>query len=487
MVVVASNRVVIPMIPTKKVNMKLNKSIKSVPSAPVYTHEGGKAVKITPILELRRSVLSTMLWDETFYESGQEIAARIQSLVSKVPAAKVAQLAYEARTKGKLRHVPLWLARSMAPLPTHREYVADVLSSVIQRPDELTEFLSIYWKDKKQPLSAQVKKGLGKAFTKFDEYQLAKYNRDSVVKLRDVLFLTHAKPVDKEQEQLWKKLIGGYCSKCWERQDKHKGKKHEFVEAKLKTPDTWEVALSASQGENKKDTWETLLKTNKLGALALLRNLRNFKETGVDEKLIRKALAEMSVERVLPYRFITAAKYAPNLEPELEQAMYKCIESKTKLGGKTVLLIDVSGSMNDKVSSKSDSTRLDCANGLAILARELFSDVEVYTFSERVAQVPSRRGFALRDAINSSQPHSGTYLGRALADINARVKYDRIIVFTDEQSADTSTPPQKNSQGYVVNVAANKNGVGYGAWNHIDGFSEAILDYIIELEALTNE
>ena len=40
---------------------------------------------------------------------------------------------------------------------------------------------------KRQPVSAQVKKGLARALTKFDAYQLAKYDRDSAVKLRDVL------------------------------------------------------------------------------------------------------------------------------------------------------------------------------------------------------------------------------------------------------------------------------------------------------------
>jgi hypothetical protein len=424
-----------------------------------------------------------MLWEDTFYESGEEIANRIQNLVKAVKPDKVAALATEARTSGKLRHVPLWIARAMAPLPTHRGYVAPILKSVIQRPDELTEFLALYWKGGKQPLSNQVKKGLAAAFGKFDEYSLAKYNRDNAIKLRDVLFLTHPKPENKDQEKLWKKLIGGYCSKCWKREDKHENiKSHKFVEAKLETPDTWEVALSASEGENKKESWERLLREEKLGALALLRNLRNFKLCGVDENLVRKALAQMKVERVLPYRFITAAKYAPNLEPELEQAMLKALDIKGKIGGKTVLLVDVSGSMDAAIGGKTEVTRIDAACGLAILAREMFKDVEVYTFSNDLKQVPTRRGFALRDAVKNSQSHQGTYLKGALERIT--VPYDRIIVFTDEQSQDGVANPRHGSLAYMINVASNRNGVGYGAWNHIDGFSEAMLDYIVELEKL---
>ncbi len=88
---------------------------------------------------------------------------------------------------------------------------------MIQRPDELTEFLAIYWagklgameQRKTQAVSAQVKKGLAKALAKFDAYQLAKYDRDGAVRLRDVLFLVHAKPKDKEQEAVWKQLVDG--------------------------------------------------------------------------------------------------------------------------------------------------------------------------------------------------------------------------------------------------------------------------------------
>jgi hypothetical protein len=90
---------------------------------------------------------------------------------------------------------------------------------------------------------------------------------------------------------------------------------------------------------------------------------------------------------------------------------------------------------------------------------------------------------ALRDALEASQPHSGTYLGAAVTQVEkeCRGKYDRIIVITDEQSHDRVPAPK--AKGYVVNVASNQNGVGYGSWTHIDGWSEAVIDYIAELEA----
>src|SRR5437868_5242506 len=173
------------------------------------THEGARAANLSPELQLRRSVLACLLWENQFYEDGVEIAGRIAELVPKVEAEKVAALAIEAREQMKLRHAPLLLVREMARHKTHRALVAETLARVIQRADDLAEFVAIYWKDGRVPLSNQVKKGLAAAFPKFDEHALAKYDRGGPIKLRDVLFLSHAKPHDEAQAAVWKKLIWG--------------------------------------------------------------------------------------------------------------------------------------------------------------------------------------------------------------------------------------------------------------------------------------
>ena len=424
------------------------------------TYEGAPAAVISDEQALRRSALACMLWEDEFYESGVTIAERIWTLVPKVEAAKVAALAVEARTKMKLRHVPLLLVREMARLPTHRALVAETLVQVIQRADELAEFLAIYWAEGKVPLSGQVKKGLAAAFTKFDEYALAKYDRANAIRLRDVLFLCHAKPVDTAQAQLWKRLIAG----------------------ELATPDTWEVALSGG-AFSKRQNWERLLLERKLGALALLRNLRNMREAGVEESLVLTALDAMRTERVLPFRFLAAARYAPQWEEGLERAMFRSVAGAEKLPGRTVLLVDVSGSMTWKLSAKSDMARTDAAYGLAILLREVAEKVTIYTFSTTAKLVPARRGFALRDALAMSQPNLGTNLGASLEFVMRDVgPYDRIVVITDEQSADPVPAPV--GRRYMVNVASAKNGVGYSQWTHIDGWSEAVIEYIRELETV---
>jgi hypothetical protein len=453
------------------------------------THEGARARVITPEQALRRSVLSCMLWEGEFYEDGVQIAGRIHELVPQVAAEKVAALAVEARERMKLRHAPLLLVREMARYATHRGLVAETLTRVIQRADELSEFVAIYWAMGRQPLSAQVKKGLAAAFGKFDEYALAKYDRAGAVRLRDVLFLCHARPVDEAQAALWRRL----------------------VDNRLATPDTWEVSLSAlgrdSQGQrvDKRETWGRLLIERKLGALALLRNLRNMQEAGVDLELVRKGLETMKAERVLPFRFVSAAKHAPRLEPDLEKAMFRCLEGHERLAGKTILIVDCSGSMHGQISRKSELDRLSAAAALAVLLRETCDEVAVYatagndsTRIHATMLVPSRRGFALRDLLAYEKTSrviggGGIFLKQVIDYVRKEEneKADRIIVITDEQDCDLVNKPTSahpfGRTNYLINVASFKNGIGYGEWTHIDGWSEAVVDYIAEFESAQAE
>jgi hypothetical protein len=428
----------------------------------IFTREGAPARAFTPGAELKRALMNCLLWEDQFYEDGVTIADRIKALVPAVPPERVAALAIQAREEMKLRHAPLLIIREMARHATHRGLVADTMARVIQRPDEMTELLAIYWADalgpmqqrKRQPISAQVKKGLARALTKFDAYQLAKYDRDGAVRIRDVLFLVHAKPKDAEQEKVWK----------------------QFVDGVLPSPDTWEVSLSA--GADKREAFERLIAEKKLGGLALLRNLRLMQKADVPRETIEAAIEAMRVDRILPYRFITAARYAPDFEPELEAAMLKSIKDYPRLEGRTRLLIDVSGSMDMSLSAQSEMTRLEAACGLAILAREVCESCEIFTFSNEVKKVPPRRGFALRDAVAASQPHGGTYLGKAVTEVDQRGC--RLIVFTDEQSHDKVEAPK--GLGYMVNVASYQHGVGAGPWRRVDGFSEAVIAWIAASE-----
>lgn len=450
---------------------------KSVP-AMTLNSAGSPVREISSEQQLRRVTLAAMLWEDQFYVNGKTHATIVSELVAKVQPEKVAALALEARTRFKLRHVPLLLARELA---RHGKLQAQALTDIVQRPDEMSEFLSIYWREGKTAVSNQVKRGLAACFNKFNEYQLAKWDKNSAaIRLRDVMFLSHPKPQSAVEAELFKRI----------------------AEDKLTTPDTWETQLSG--GADKAATFTRLMAENKLGALAFLRNLRNMVQAGISQSTIEAYSQNLDASRVLPFRYITAARQVPQFEAMLEAMMLKSLQTQAKLPGRTVLVVDTSGSMGAMLSGKSEISRLDAACSLAILAREICEDVVIYATAgcdgsrkHATMLIPNRRGFALSDYIRSPEVSrkiggGGIFLVQAMDWIAAQERsnhVDRVIVFTDEQdTGGRGFEPHKakrlsKDKNYILNVGSDRNGINSAQWETVTGFSEAVIDYIQALEA----
>lgn len=439
---------------------------------------GALAAVQNPEALLRRAVMGCLLWEDLFYESGESGAENIRSLVHQVSMETASQIAIEARHFQKLRHVPLFIVREMAR-HTNREsgpaFVSYTLEKVIQRADELSEFLALYWKDGKQPLSKQVKKGLAKAFQKFEEYHFAKYDRDGEVKLRDVLFLSHAKP-NQEREELYKRV----------------------AERSLAIPNTWENRLSA--GESPKAVFTEMIESNTLGALAFLRNLRNMEQAGVEKKTILKGFSQVNSKWLLPLNYLSAAKYAPRYEREIEELMLRGFSQVKKLPGHTVFFVDVSGSMGSLISGKSEFNRLDVACAMAMVAEATCESISVYATAgsdparqHKTELVAPRRGFGLIDSIKktSGRLGGGGIFTRQCLEYAAPLESgaDRVIIFSDSQDCDEPnrrTPKPFGKHNYIVDVSAHSRGINYdGVWtSEISGWSEHFLTYIASLEGL---
>jgi hypothetical protein len=445
---------------------------------------GPRAAKQSDEATLRRLVMSCLLWEKNAYCDGELIVEQIKALVPKVPC--VGEMAIEARFKQKLRHVPLLLVREMARhgMPG----VADTLAKICHRPDEMTEFLALYWSDNGETvggdvlktLSAQVKKGLAQAFGKFDEYQLAKYNRlDKDVKLRDVLFLSHAKPT-KDREGLYKRLIAN----------------------ELAVPDTWEVGLSAAKSEDeKRKVWERLIESSRLPALAFLRNLRNMQKASVSRDAIAKAFKNCKVDMLLPINFLQARKYAPDWSREIEDLMYRCTKTWPRFPGFTTLVIDVSGSMGNQLSDKSEFTRMDAAAAMAVLAAECCDHISVYATAgndysreHHTQKVKPLRGFALADEILNLKHHlggGGIFTRQVCEHISKKEETpDRLLIFSDSQDCDwpeRRQPKPFGKRNYVIDVSSHALGINYkGVWTaEIAGWSEHFLRFIASLEQVS--
>lgn len=441
---------------------------------------------------LRRAVMACLLWEDLAYESGLDNAKNIIKLIPQVEPEKVASIAVEARVNQKLRHVPLFIAVQMLKHKNHRPFVKTILPQIITRADQLTDFLALYQKENKlnkklHKLANAAKQGLAEAFLRFDEYQLAKYDRNTGIKLRDVMFLTHPKPKDGAQAALFKRLAAG----------------------ELKTPDTWEVALSTTPRVQHAEVWRRLIAERKLGALAYLRNLRNMLRVDLSVQEIEKGLENLSGSMLLPLNFLAAAKEVPELKRGLNNFILRSYENLKKLGGNSIFVVDVSGSMQAKISGKSDFSRMEVASAMAMLAFFQCEHIEIYVTAGSDSALEHKTqlldnvikgytpGFELAQAVMDSKTKmggGGIFTTQCLRYIKSVTKFkdvERIIVFSD--SADCGRgdgkPEPFGKHNYIVDVSAHQRGINYaGKWTaEIAGWSEHFLTYIAALEGVSNQ
>ena len=437
---------------------------------------------------LRRAVLANLLWENIAYIDGESVANEIKRLIPLCDPKDVADLTVEARVMQKLRHTPLFLAVEMCKHDATRPYVKEVLPKIITRADMLTDFMALYWGDGKCPICNAAKKGLAKAFHNFNEYKFAKYDRNTEIKLRDVMFMVRPKPENKLEEELYKKI----------------------ADRTLETPETWEVLLSlAHTNEEKVAVWTKLITEGKIGGKAMLMNLQNMQKVGVPRPIIEKGLKELNGAMLLPLDFLKAVRNSNGLEREIEDAMLNTYKNMPKLPGKTLFIVDVSGSMGSLTSGGSKFSRFDQACAMAMLAVNMAEDcVLVATAgsdSERmeahkIITYPSK-GFELFHEIEQTRHeigHGGIFTAQCLDSLRKELNvqngdFDRIIVFSDSQDIDVMynsniKPRPFGKYNYICDVSCHTKGIAYnGVWTaEISGWSEHFLTYIAAYEGIEN-
>jgi 60 kDa SS-A/Ro ribonucleoprotein len=411
-------------------------------------HEGAPAWKMDARTELYAAVVTASLAD-TFYEKANDRLIRIRELVAQNEAGFVARLAVYTRTQMHLRSVSLVLAAELAALHNGDSLVSRTIGRVIDRADEITELLAYYQlrnqrkgAKKLNRLSKQVQKGLALAFNKFDEYQFAKYNRATEVKLRDALFLAHPKARDARQQEVFDKI----------------------VQDTLATPYTWETELSAlgqqqfasaeARAQAFRAKWEELLDSGKLGYMALLRNLRNLLEADVSaahlDKLCRCLADEKAVQnaRQLPFRYLAAYREvlalrsggAAGVLTALEAAIQASIQNVKGFGAETrvVIACDVSGSMQQGVSARSSILLYDIGLLLGMLLQHRCRHVVTGMFGDRwqVVNLPQTSVLANVQEFYKREGQVGYATNGHLVVrdlVQRRVQADKVMLFTDCQ------------------------------------------------------
>ena len=271
----------------------------------------------------------------------------------------------------------------------------------------------------------------------------------------------------------------------------------------LATPETWEVLLST--GKDKKESWTKLITEGKIGGLAMLRNIANMRKANVDRKVINEGLEKLKSSMLMPLDFLKAERMNPEFSRQIEDAMINSYTNLPKLKGRTLFIVDVSGSMGSRMSSKSDFTRFDAACAMAMLAANQCEDYElVCTAGNDYSRVGAhehiqypQKGFGIYNQIKSTGTrigYGGIFTRQCLEWCKEQFKdkeFDRIIVFSDSQDCDypnKRVPKPFGTYNYICDVSANTKGVNYkGVWTaEISGFSEHFLTYIAAMEGINN-
>ncbi|AWH83668.1 TROVE domain-containing protein [Flavobacterium album] len=480
-------------------------------------HEGAKAYRLTPEMELYTAVVTTGL-NDTAYEQSNQRLKRITALIAQCDPEFVARLAVYARAQMNLRSVPLVLSVELAKSVSGNTVVSRAISNVIQRADEITELLAYYQAanartgtKKLNRLSKQVQKGLVASFNKFDEYQFAKYNRDTDVKLRDALFLVHPKAKDEAQQELFNKIAAD----------------------KLATPYTWETELSAlgrqkfaTAAEKKQAVaakWAELIASKKIGYMALMRNLRSILEADVPGYCIQMVCEYLSNEKAvagskqLPFRFLSAYRELKDLRSGYTSAILGALEDAVMQSAKNikgfgydtsvVIACDVSGSMQVPVSTRSSVKLYDIGLMLGMLLQSQCRNVTTGMFGDRwkAINMPSRNVLSnvMEYYRREGEVGYATNGYLVIEDLIAqRKKVDKVMLFTDVQMYDSGLfgnsvqnswkrykEMAPNAKLYLFDLAGHGNtplDISRNDVYLIAGWSDKIFDLLYSLENAGN-
>lgn len=431
-----------------------------------FTAEGGMGWQRTPKGELFLAAV-TSLNEDTFYESADKRTNRIQALATdpeivNAPEWTLGMVRWLRQQVG-LRSIPTVVAISAVKarldaglIGTNRQIIEAAIGRLDEASDMIAGWMSLYGRN----IPSCVRRGVADALrARLSERSYLKWagrmNAGSVT-LRDVINLTHPKPKDKTQEALIKyALDAGYSQKGDDKQLPVIRARRQFLAmdpdaqiSALTGPDAQDVirkaaltheVIAGAIGTIPADVWETLVP--EMGYMALRMNLRRIEASGASRSLIgaiNKRLGdveEAAKSRTMPVSFYAAYKNAPlAFAAALQDAANGSLENVPALKGRTLVLLDRSGSMDYPLSAKSSLTRQDAANVFASALAIRGENVRVVAFDNRMEDVKVTSADLLRVVDQMPAARGGTYTPDAVAYAHKKgEKYDRIVILTDEQ------------------------------------------------------
>ncbi|MFF7295377.1 TROVE domain-containing protein [Streptomyces sp. NPDC008265] len=458
----------------------LRARVKSAPAAPTSpvrsagrsrTAEGGPGHLRDPRSELFLLAVANFVTQQTAYESGQarddRFAALVRTLAVEDPAWTAGLLRWlrndahmrTASLVGAAAYVKARLDAGATDGPSNR----GVVDSVLRRADEPGELLAHWTSAYGRNVPKPVKRGIGDAVRRlYSGTSLLKYDTDSrAYRFGDVLNLVHASPdpakpwqgelfrhaLDRRHNPQAAQVPAGNRTLAAHRAlmelpvSERRGVvlAADGAERLAEAGMTWEALAGWLQGPLDAAAWEAVIPS--MGAMALLRNLRNFDRAGVSDEVAAEVAARIcdpdnvARSRQFPFRYLAAYRHAPSLRwaYPLERALGHSLVNVPALPGRTLVLVDRSGSMWAPLSDRSELNRADAAAvfGAALALRAERADL--VQFGSTSEAVPYTRGESVLKVLERFGDLGGTCTAEAV-----RKHYrghDRVLIVTDEQAA----------------------------------------------------
>lgn len=331
------------------------------------------------------------------------------------------------RTDLRIRTTPQILLAIAASSEKGKPFLRKYMPEVIQRADELRQVFAAYnhlfnyhadptfGLKRKKGLPHSLAKGLRDSFMKFRESDFLKYNTKDRPTFGDVaLLIRESKRLPKP---LFEYLVNGkiineeatpvFASRAKLNALKEFGP--EAMELAKKSFATWENLIS--QFGSKKEVWEFLIDSGLIRYMAMLRNLRNFEQAGISDAHWDKVYDKLTTDRnnkQLPFRFLAARRNVTGQHSisAVDIALDNAVDNVPDIPGSTFIMIDSSGSMDQKVSEKSDMSVKDAGYALAaILAKKAGRKATVACFGSHLSVVPFSAADSTMSIINRMEKH----------------------------------------------------------------------------------
>lgn len=410
---------------------KFNKT--KTPTLPnAVTYEGGDAFEKSLEQDWLNNLFSNML-ENRFYESGDEQINRYINLTSqmleKYGPKFVGRAAYFARNTLGMRSISQLTAAMLNPIQF--EGKRDFYAKYMKRPDDVSEIFAILDAFGEKRSHALVR-GAADYLSSLNAYTMDKYAmRNKDWSMIDLINVCHPKSavVDK------------------------------FYNGQLEHAGTWEQKISASKSEEEKSqNWRELVEGGKLGYLALIRNLNNILAANVSEDWIERYLVpqltnadKIHKSLVFPYQIYTAYK---NLEVRevntyfaLDKAFRESVKNVPGLDGSSLVVLDVSGSMEDRISGRSNMTIKEVCACYAAAIYLSNPNSEFIKFGNHAKRCHYNRLDSVFVLIKKMQVNDGCGYGTDILPVWKMLNqhYDRVFLFSDMQVMDSRSWWTRNS------------------------------------------